>query len=449
MNNPTSNKREQWSSKFGFIMSAAGSAVGLGNIWKFPYICGTNGGALFLIFYIAFVILLGYPILMTELAIGRNGEQNAVESCKKIHPKFGIAGGLGIAGSFAVLSYYCVVGGWVMKYLFACISGSIPESDYFSDYAAQTVEPIIWLCIFLIINALIVISGVSKGIERVSSILLPLLLIFLFGIMIYSLSLPNAMTGVEFFLYPDFSAINGFSDIVSIAVKALGQVFFSLSLGMGTLITYGSYLSRSTDLRKSTATIVIIDTIIAVISGLTILPAVFSMGLEPDEGAGLIFSTLTAVFNNLKGGTILAAVFFALVLFAAITSAISLMEVIAAFLSERYKLSRKAAVWLPVIPIALICIAASLSFGGLSDFTIMGMNIFDLLIFISDQIIMPIGGFCLCILAGWLWKKEDMKKELTSDSKFPFRMYSAFRFMIRYLSPAMIIIVFISSFIMF
>ena len=227
------NNRSSFTGKIGFVLAAAGSAVGLGNIWKFPYICGTNGGALFLIFYIAFVILLGYPILMTELAIGRNGEQNAVESCKKIHPKFGFTGGFGIAGSFAVLSYYCVVGGWVMKYLFACISGNIPESGYFSEYTAQTAEPIIWLCIFLIINALIVISGVSKGIERVSSILLPLLLVFLFGIMIYSLSLPNAKAGVEFFLYPDFSAIDSFSDIVSIAVKALGQVFFSISTSTG------------------------------------------------------------------------------------------------------------------------------------------------------------------------------------------------------------------------
>lgn len=443
-NKPT---RDMWSSKFGFIMSAAGSAVGLGNIWKFPYICGTSGGALFLAVYIIFVALLGYPILLTELSIGRYGGQNAVDSCRMINKHWGFAGGFGVLGAAAVLSYYCVVGGWVIKYLMCCISGQVPSPSYFSQYSSATVEPIIWQAVFLLLNALIVMFGVSKGIEKVSSILLPLLLVFLAGLMTYSLTLPDAIEGVRFFLMPDFSKIGSFGDVSSIIVKALGQVFFSLSLGMGTLITYGSYLDKENDLSKSTVSIVTIDTIIAIISGLTILPAVFSFGLEPDEGAGLIFSTLTGVFGSLAAGPLMGTVFFLLVLFAAITSSISLIEVIAAFFSERFGISRKTAIIIPILFIMLLSIPSALSYGILSDFTIMGMNIFDFFVFLSDQIIMPLGGLFLCILAGWIWGSDNLDNEISSGGKYTFKLSGIYNIIIKYIAPALIVVVFISSFI--
>ena len=422
--NVSGSGRDKWSTGFGFIMSAAGSAVGLGNIWKFPYVCGTGGGALFLAVYIFFVLVLGYPILLTELSVGRHGGSNAVDACEKIKKGWGFAGGFGVAGSAAVLAYYCTVGGWVMKYLFSTASGNIPLPSYFSEYSTMAAEPVVWQTVFLLINGIIVVFGVSKGIEKVSSV-----------------------EGVKFLLMPDFSKISSFGDVADIVVKAMGQVFFSLSLGMGTLITYGSYLEKDNDLSRSTWIIVTIDTAIAMISGLTVLPAVFAMGLEPDEGAGLIFSTLTAVFGGLSYGRIAGTVFFALVLFAAITSSISLLETIVSFLTERYGLSRLKATVIPVIIIGLLCVPASLSYGVLSDVRIFGLTVFELFVFLSDQIIMPLGGFFLCMLAGRIWGRKNMEREISSDGRYPFRLAGVFDVMIKYLSPAMIIIVFVSYFI--
>lgn len=446
MNKYAVKSRDKWSTGFGFIMSAAGSAVGLGNIWKFPYVCGTGGGAVFLAVYIFFVIVLGYPILLTELAVGRNGGSNAVTACERIKKGWGFAGGFGVAGSMAVLAYYCTVGGWVMKYFFTAASGNIPEPTYFSEYSSLTFEPLVWQTVFILINGMIVMLGVSKGIEKVSSVLLPLLLMFLVGLMIYSLTLEGAGEGVKFFLMPDFSRITGFGELADIIVAAMGQVFFSLSLGMGTLITYGSYLDREANLSRSTGVILFIDTLIAVISGLTVLPSVFAMGMEPDEGAGLIFSTLTGVFGRLSSGNLIGAFFFALVLFAALTSSISLIETITAYLSERFGMSRKKAVAVPVAAAVLLSVPASLSYGVLSDFKIFGMTAFELYVFISDRIIMPLGGFCLCILAGWLWGRENTDREISSGGKYPFRLSGVYSFLIKYVSPVMIAVVFFSYF---
>lgn len=438
--------RDKWSTGFGFIMSAAGSAVGLGNIWKFPYVCGTGGGAVFLAVYIFFVIALGYPILLTELAVGRNGGSNAVTACEKIRKGWGFAGGFGVVSSMAVLAYYCTVGGWVMKYFFTTASGNIPQPSYFSEYSSHTWEPIIWQTLFIVINGIIVMFGVSKGIEKVSSVLLPLLLVFLTGLMIYSLTLEGAGEGVKFFLMPDLSAITSFGELADIVVAAMGQVFFSLSLGMGTLITYGSYLDRETNLSRSTGIILFIDTFIAVISGLTVLPAVFAMGMEPDEGAGLIFSTLTGVFGRLSAGNLIGAVFFALVLFAALTSAISLLETVTAYFSEKFGMSRKKAAAIPVVAAAFLSVPASLSYGVLSDFRIFGMTVFELYVFLSDRIIMPLGGFCLCILAGWLWGRENTDREISSGGKYLFRLSGVYSFLIKYVAPVMIAVVFFSYF---
>lgn len=436
---------EQWTSKFGFIMAASGSAIGLGNLWKFPYVAGRNGGALFLIIYVAFLLLLGFPILLSELAVGRYAGMNAVASCRKIDRKWGFVGGLGIFGAFTVLSGYCVVGGWVLKYFASSLSGGSISPDFFPEYSARAIEPIVWTFVFTVITAIIVIGGVSGGIEKVSSVLLPVLTVFLIGIMVYSLTLPNASEGVKFFLVPDPGEIGSWKDIARIALSAMGQVFFSLSLGMGTLITYGSYLPGNSGLVSNTLTIIIFDTLIAVIAGFAILPAVFSLGLEPTGGPGLLFSTLPVVFARLPGGGFMGGIFFLLVFFAAVTSAISLLEVIVAWLSAAANLSRRTAAIISSAVIFGISCLASLSFGALSGFRIGGMSFFELLEFLSDKLIMPLGGIFICILVGYKWGIKPASREITNQGRLKFRLGKLFEISVKYLSPLLIALIFVFS----
>ena len=437
--------KEQWSSKFGFIMAAAGSAIGLGNLWKFPYITGTNGGAVFLIVYIIFLLILGIPILLSELAIGRYAGSNAIDSCAKIHSKWGFAGAFGIIGAFGVMASYCVVGGWIIRYIINSLTDANMSADYFTEYSSESFEPILWMAVFLAITCAIVSGGVANGIEKVSSLLLPMLVIFLIGIMIYCLSLPNAIEGIKFFFIPDFSNITSISDFMQVLFSAMGQVFFSLSLGMGTLITYGSYLPKDNDLVSSTVTIVALDTAIAIISGLTILPAVFSFGFEASEGFGLIFKTLPAIFSQMSGGTIVASIFFILVLFAALTSSISLLEVIVAWVCSKTKLTR---VWAAVIVTLLIFVAgifASLSVGAIPDIKVGNMSLFEFCSFFSDKIIMPLGGFFICVLTGYVWGIDKAAKEISNNGKLKFSLRTLFSVAVKYISPALIAIIFISS----
>lgn len=437
--------KEQWSSKFGFIMAAAGSAIGLGNLWKFPYITGTSGGAVFLIVYIVFLLLLGIPILLSELAIGRYAGSDAIGSCAEIHPKWGFAGAFGIIGAFGVMASYCVVGGWVIKYIINSFTAANIGTDYFTEYSAKSFEPILWMAVFLIITCIIVTGGISNGIEKVSSVLLPVLVVFLLGIMIYSLTLPNAIEGVKFFLVPDFSEITSFSDFISIVFNAMGQVFFSLSLGMGTLITYGSYLPKDNNLAASTVTIVTLDTLIAIASGLAILPAVFSFGFEPTEGFGLMFRTLPAVFSRMSGGTVIATAFFILVLFAALTSSISLLEVIVAWVCSKTRLNR---IWAAITVTTIIFIAgcfASLSAGAIPDIKIGSMSLFEFFTFFSDKVIMPLGGFFICILTGYIWGIENASKEISNDGKLKFPLKKLFSVTVKYIAPTLIAVIFATS----
>jgi len=424
-------------------MAAAGSAIGLGNLWKFPYIAGTNGGAVFLIMYIIFLVLLGIPILLSELAIGRFAGLNAIDSCKKIHPKWGFAGAFGVVGAFGVLSSYCVVGGWVIRYIINSATDSGMNADYFDSFSSRGFEPILWTFVFMAATCFIVTGGVSKGIERVSSILLPILIVFLIGIMVYSLTLPGAMEGVRFFLVPDFSSIDGFGGFMRIALNAMGQVFFSLSLGMGTLITYGSYLSKDDHLVSSTVTIVVMDTLIALVSGFAILPAVFSFGFGPTEGFGLIFKTLPAVFAKMQGGTFIAAIFFTLVLFAALTSSISLLEVIVAWVCSKTRLGRTAAAVLVSLLVFIAGCFASLSVGAVPDIRLGEMSLFELFTFVSDKIIMPLGGFFICILTGYVWGIPRAAEEISQGGRF--RLRGLFAAAVKYIAPVLIAVIFVMS----
>lgn len=442
-------KREKWSSEFGFLMAAAGSAIGLGNLWKFPYLTGSSGGAVFLIMYFILMVILGAPLLLTEMSIGRHTKANSIDACKKINPKWGFAGAFGVAGAFAILSYYTVIGGWVLKYMSAYIFGIIEKPDkYFSEFTESTAEPLIWLAIFTIICAFIVMAGVSQGIERISKIFLPLLLVFIIIIAIKSLSLPNSIEGVKFFIIPNLSEITTLKDWANIFVNAMGQVFFSLSLGMGTLITYGSYLDDSTNLVKSSLYIPLFDSIIAITAGFAILPAVFAFNIPPTSGAGMIFQALPNVFKEIKFGRIFAVIFFMLVFFAAVTSAISLFEVITAYLTENKKIKRKTAIWLIFITTCLTGSLSSMSFGKLKNFKILNMTFFEFFSFLSDKILMPLGGLLICILAGYIWNTVDFGMEISSNGKYGMRILKPLRFIIRYIAPAMIMIILISSWIM-
>lgn len=428
----------KWSSKFGFIMASAGSAIGLGNLWKFPYVASKSGGGLFLIVYIILALAIGVPVLLAELAVGRNGGKNAVDSCKVINPKWGFAGGFGAVCSVLVLSFYSVVGGWVIKYFLSCAFSGIPEQGFFEDYSARSAEPILWQLIFILICSAVVVMGISGGIEKASAVLLPVLLVFLIGIMIYIFTLPNASEGIKFFLLPDLSGDTPFSQIL---LSAMGQMFFSLSLGMGTLITYGSYLSKDSRLVSSTFTIVILDTIIAVIAGLVMIPAVFSFGMAPDAGPGMIFSTLPAVFSQMKGGRAIGAIMFFLILIAAVTSAISLIEVVASFFMDRLKIKRVYAVLMTAGITAALGIPASLSFGELSGISIFGMNIFDFISFAADNIIMPLGAIFICILVGRVWGVDNAADEISNGGSLRFRGKKLWGFILNYAAPAVIIAV--------
>lgn len=439
------SKREKWSSEFGFLMAAAGSAIGLGNLWKFPYLTGNSGGAIFIIMYLILMFALGAPLLLTEMSIGRHTKSNSIDACKKISPKWGIAGGFGVAGAFVILSYYMVIGGWVLKYMTSYLFGTIENpQQYFFNFTSSTAEPIIWLVIFTGICALIVNAGVSNGIEKISKIFLPLLFVFIIIIAVKSLSLPNSIDGVKFFLIPDFSQKNW----INIFINAMGQVFFSLSLGMGTLITYGSYLDDNVNLVKNSLYIPIFDSVIAITAGFAILPAVFAFNIPPESGAGMIFQVLPNVFNEIKFGRIFAVIFFLLVFFAAVTSAISLFEVITAYLSENRHFKRRTSVIMIFIATSFTGILSSMSFGKLNNIRILDMTFFEFFSFLSDKILMPLGGLLICILAGYIWDKEIFKNELSSNGKYKVKIFKPLRFILRYTAPLMIIIILISSWIM-
>lgn len=440
-------QRDQWGSKIGFIMAAAGSAIGLGNLWKFPYMAGQNGGGAFVFVYFAILILVGFTLMLAEIIIGRNTQLSAVGAYKKLNAKWSWLGGIGVLAGFMILSFYSVVGGWTINYIVKSVTGGLASSDpavlggLFEQLIANPTEPIIYHALFMILTLGIVKGGISGGIEKATKILMPGLFIMMFIIMIRALTLNGAMAGVEFLLAPDFSKING-----GVILAALGQVFFSLSLGMGTMITYGSYLSKNEDLVVSSISIPLLDTAIALLAGLTILPAVFAFGFDPGQGPGLLFVTLPAVFAQMPLGTLFALIFFVLVLFAALTSSISLLEVNVAYVVDEFKWDRKKATFVMSGLIFLVGVAASLSMGPWADISIIGgRNIFDSLDFVASNILLPLGGMFMCIFIGWIWGLENAIKEASNDGKLAFKLAPFWGFLVKWIAPIAIFIVFVQS----
>ena len=423
----------QWTGKTGFILAAAGSAVGLGNLWKFPYLMGKNGGFFFLLAYAIFLFVLGLPLLIAEMSLGRKTGKDPVYAYAEVHPHAKIVGVMGVLATFLVISYYGVVSGWIIKYLLGYLTNQQPPAD-FEAFIRSTWEPIGWHLAFLALTAFICLFGI-RGIESTSKIMMPALLVLLLVILVRSLTLPGAGEGIAFMFSPEGSSFH-----LSSITTALGQVFYSLSLCMGVMVTYGSYLGRRENIPASSLAVAGLDTGIALLAGLAVFPAVFSFGLEPGQGPGLIFGTLPRVFASFAGGWLFGMLFFLLLLFAAVTSAIAMLEVAASFVMEKWGLRRRTAVLLSAVAAFLAGIPSSLSFGAWSDVTLFHHTFYDWIVLIVDNLLLPVGGFLLCYFIGWRWKPRLLVEEVEREG-VRFRGSRVWVFCIRILAPILILIV--------
>ncbi|PSV21755.1 sodium-dependent transporter [Photobacterium leiognathi subsp. mandapamensis] len=444
VNSSTSPSRGNWSSKVGFVMAAAGSAVGLGNIWKFPYTAGENGGGAFVAIYLLFVIFIGFSVMLTEFAVGRKTGLSAVGAFKTTDRRWTFVGIIGVLSGLLIMGFYPVVGGWAIAYIYKISTGLLSQpaaiGDSFGGFIADPMQPLFWMGLYLLLNIFVVIRGVSGGIEKAGKILMPLLFIILIIVSIKGLTLPGAMAGLEFLFKPDFSKIDS-----SVVLAALGQAFFSLSLGMGCMLTYGSYLRKKENLVQTTAMVTAMDTGVALLAGIAMFPAMFAFSMEPSAGPGLVFVVVPQLFAEMGGiGFILALLFFIGLSVAALTSSVSLLEVVVAYLIDEKGFSRVTAVISASIVMALLCILASLSIGGLGPklFDTGAFDVFDLL---TDKIFLAVGGMLVCLFAGWRLDRSELKKEITNDGKVSFPLFNLWYALIKYIIPVAIAIVAISG----
>ncbi len=440
-----SNQKVGFSSKLGFVLAAAGSAVGLGNIWRFPYLAAQYGGGIFLLVYLILAVTFGFALMVTEVAIGRKTGMSAIKAFGILNKKGSFIGVLASLVPMIIFPYYCVIGGWVIKYgtVFATGQGSAAAVDgYFEGFIGSTMSPLVFTAIFIFLTAVVVFLGVQKGIEKISKVLMPILLVLTIGISIYSLTLDGAMEGLIYYVKPNFSAFS-----LKTVVAAMGQLFYSMSLAMGIMITYGSYMQKKDNLESSVRSIEIFDTAIAFLSGLMIIPAVFvfSGGDESKlgQGPGLMFVTLPKVFNSMIGGNIVGIVFFILVFFAALTSAISLMETIVSIIMDKFKIKRSIVCIIVMLASMLIAVPSSLGNGVWSHILIFGRDFLSFFDFLSNNIMMPITALLTCLFVGFVIKTKTIEDELESSA--PFKAKKMYRIMIRYVCPVLLLIIFISS----
>ncbi|MDD6844648.1 MAG: sodium-dependent transporter [Clostridia bacterium] len=443
------NEKKQksgFSSRIGFVLAAAGSAVGLGNLWRFPYLAAKYGGGSFLLIYLILTITFGFALMITEIAIGRKTGKSALYAFSDLDRKSGFIGVLASAVPIIILPYYCVIGGWVVKYAWAFVTGSgsaAAADEYFGGFISQTGEPILWLGIFILATMVVILLGVNKGIENISKVLMPLLVILSVVIAVFVVTRPGAGAGIAYYLKPDLSKISA-----NAFLAALGQLFYSMSLAMGIMITYGSYLKKDANIEHSVRNIEIFDTGIAFLAGLMIVPAVFvfSGGNEASLKAGptLMFITLPKVFDGMAGGHIIGAVFFVLVLFAALTSAISLMETVVSIFVDKTNKSRRFITICVTIYTIVMAIPSSLGFGVLSGISIKGMSILDMFDFVSNSILMPVVALLTCLFVGFVVKPKTVIDEVESSSH-SFKSKKVYEILIKYVSPILIILILISS----
>lgn len=444
----THTKRATFGSKIGVILATVGCAVGLGNIWRFPYMLGENGGAAFLLVYISCILFLGIPVMITEFFIGRYSRKNAAGAFKVMAPgtKWSVIGYNGVTAAFLILGYYAVVSGWTLEYIVQAFSGSLEGknatdfADEFTAFSTGVFRPILWTVVFIALTHIIIISGVKEGIERASKVMMPVLFLILIALCVRSITLPGASEGLTFLFNPDFSKIDS-----SVVLSAMGQAFFSLSIGMGCLITYASYFGKQTNLQTTALQVTILDTLVAVLAGVMIFPAVFSFGIEPTTGPELVFITLPNVFEQLPFGNIWSFVFFVLLALAALTSTISLHEVSTAYVHEEYHISRKKAAVIVSIGVTILGILSSLSMGLLKSYTLFGLNFFNLLDFVTAKIMLPLGGMMICIFTAKRVDKLLLKEEVTNHGTIRFYFFNTYAFFVKYIAPIAIGLIFLNE----
>jgi NSS family neurotransmitter:Na+ symporter len=444
----TEQNRATFGSKLGVIMATVGCAVGLGNIWRFPYMIGQNGGAAFLAIYIICIILLGLPVMLSEFFIGRYTRKNAAGAFKVLAPgtKWSLIGYNGVLASFLILGFYSVVAGWTLEYIIQAVTGSLsdkaPEvfAQDFKLFSTEIFRPILWTVTFIGLTHFIVVSGVKEGIERTSKVMMPILFLILLALCIRSVTLPNASEGLYFLFKPDFSKITS-----AVVLSAMGQAFFSLSIGMGCLITYSSYFSKDTKMQITALQVTILDTLVAVMAGIMIFPAVFSFGIAPTAGPELVFITLPNVFQQLPMGAIWSLVFFLLLALAALTSTISLHEVATAYVHEEYQITRTKAAWFVSGGVMVLGILSSLSIGIWKEYTLFGLTFFDLLDYLTAKIMLPFGGMLICIYLGNRVDRKILKEELTNKGTVPFYFFNTYAFFMKYIAPIAIGMIFLNE----
>ena len=449
----TTNNRANFGTKLGAILAAAGSAVGLGNIWRFPYMAGEHGGAAFILIYLGCVLLFGAPIMMAEFVIGRHSQSNTARAYQKLAPgtQWRWVGRMGVLAGFLILSYYSVVSGWTLEYICAAGLGHFADKgpadfvNLYNNFVGNPWIPVLWAVAFLLITHFIVVKGVEKGIERSSKLMMPLLFLLLLVLAVCALLLPGAGRGIEFLMKPDFSKVNG-----SVLLSAMGQAFFSLSLGMGCMCTYASYFKPNTNLPKAALSVSLIDTSVAILAGLIIFPAAFAVGIQPDQGPGLLFVTLPNVFQQAFGhvpfiASLLAVMFYILLALAALTSTISLHEVVTAYLHEEFRLSRGKAARMVTGGCIVLGTLCSLSLGVGRDYTLAGMTLFDLFDFVTAKLMLPLGGLFIALFAGWYLDKKLLRDELTNHGALRLPVYGLILFLLKFVAPIGIAFVFINE----
>lgn len=453
MSSTGESKRGGFTSRVGFVLSAAGSAVGLGNLWRFPYLAAKYGGGIFLLVYLILAVTFGFALMITEVAIGRKTKQSCIGAFRSLNRKFSFLGWMAAIIPVIIAPYYCVIGGWVLKYFVDFLTGqgtAAAGDTYFKDFISVSSSglignPMFWFGIYIVLNALVVLFGVQKGVEKASRILMPMLVVLIVVVTVYSLTLPGALEGVRFYLLPDLSRFSPMT-----VLGAVGQMFYSMSLAMGIMITYGSYMSSEDDLERSVSQIEIFDTGIAFLAGLLIVPAVvaFSGGdttlVQQSAGSGLMFGVLPKVFDSMPFGGAVGAVFFMLVLFAALTSSISLLETIVSLVEDNLHWQRRKATIVVSVGLLILGIPSCLGYGPLSFVSLMGMAFLDFFDFISNSVLMPIVALLTCVLVGHIVGTDVVLSEVKMNGHV-FKREKLFKVMIRWVAPILLLVVLISS----
>ena len=442
-------KRSSFTGKIGFILAAAGSAIGLGNLWRFPYLAAQYGGGIFLLVYLILAVTFGFALMIAEIAIGRKTGLSAIGAFKALDKRFSFVGYLGALVPMIILPYYSVIGGWVVKYLVTFAGGGVDDaakSEFFGNFIGSVGEPLLWFALFIGVTAIVVLFGVEKGIEKVSKVMMPILVALTVAIAIYTLTLPNALDGFVYYVKPDFSKFSG-----TTVLAAMGQLFYSMSLAMGIMITYGSYMKKDVHIETSTRQIEIFDTGIAFFAGLMIIPAIFSFfGGDAElldenltKGPGLMFVMLPKVFNSMPAGNFIGFMFFLLVLFAALTSSISLMETVVSIFMDKLKLGRKVTCLIVLGISLLLGIPSSLGNGVWSEIKVIGMDFLTFFDFLTNNIIMPVVAFMTCVIVGYVLKPKAIIDEVELNGKF--KAKKLFSVVIKYVAPVCIVAILVFS----